>query len=134
MSPGLPGLGLGGLFFLLSALAGPFLELGRTVRGRSSGAAWLQAGRQFTLALLMIAAVDAVFRLILVFVPAAEGRGGDGSPEAGVAMTLALPLAPIAITAAVLATVLAGVKVLQMRARARSRRPAAACRAAAQAD
>ena len=38
MSAGLPGLGLGGLFFILSALLAPLLELGRPVRGRSSRA------------------------------------------------------------------------------------------------
>lgn len=64
MSAGLPGLGLGGLFFILSALALPLFELARTARGESSAQSWLAVARQFGLAVAMIAAIDAVFRLL----------------------------------------------------------------------
>lgn len=57
MSAGLPGLGLGGIFFVLSALLAPVFELGRTFAGRSSGAAWRQVGRQFAIAVVMVIAV-----------------------------------------------------------------------------
>lgn len=57
MSAGMPGLGLGGLFFVLSALFAPFVELGRTAQGRSSAAAWRQVGRQFAMALTMVLVV-----------------------------------------------------------------------------
>ena len=57
MSAGLPGLGLGGLFFVLSALFAPVVELRRTAQGRSSAAAWRQVGRQFALAAAMVAVV-----------------------------------------------------------------------------
>jgi hypothetical protein len=57
MSAGLPGLGLGGLFFVLSALVAPVVELRRTAQGRSSRAAWRQVGRQFALAVVMVAVV-----------------------------------------------------------------------------
>ncbi len=57
MSAGLPGFGLGGLFFVLSALIAPAIELGRTARGQSSARAWRQVGRQFAIATAMVAAV-----------------------------------------------------------------------------
>jgi hypothetical protein len=63
MSAGLPGLGLGGLFFILSALAAPFPELWRAARGRSSVAAWRGILRQLAQALTMIVAVDLILRL-----------------------------------------------------------------------
>jgi hypothetical protein len=63
MSAGLPGLGLGGLFFIFSALAAPFPELLRTARGQSSPAAWRGILRQLAQALTMIVAVDLVLRL-----------------------------------------------------------------------
>lgn len=63
MSAGLPGLGLGGLFFILSALVAPFPELGRAARGRSSLAAWRGILRQLAQALTMVVAVDLVLRL-----------------------------------------------------------------------
>jgi hypothetical protein len=64
VSAGLPGLGLGGLFFILLALLAPFVELIRTTRGRSSVAAWRVVGRQFALALTMVAAVELTLRVL----------------------------------------------------------------------
>ena len=92
MSAGLPGLGLGGLFFVLSALLAPAVELGRTARGQSSPEAWRQCGRQFALALAMVAVV-----------------------------TWFVPLKPIGITMAVLVTVLLLAKAAQLALRATSR-------------
>jgi len=40
MTAGLPGFGLGGVFFIISALLAPFVELIMTARGRSSRARW----------------------------------------------------------------------------------------------
>jgi hypothetical protein len=53
VSAGLPGAGLAGLFFILSALLAVPNELVRTVRGRSSREAWLVVGRHARLALAM---------------------------------------------------------------------------------
>jgi hypothetical protein len=115
MSAGLPGLGLGGLFFILSALFAPVVELRRTLRGESSVASWRRVGRQFTLAVAMIVAVDLALRLTFV----ALGATGLGeSRDGGVTV---LPLLPIGITAGLLATVLAGAKAWQLAASARSR-------------
>lgn len=115
MSAGLPGLGLGGLFFILSALAGPLVEAGRTVRGRSSAAAWRQVGRQFAIAVVMIVTVDLLLRGVLVL----TGGAADG--------LLVLPLEPLGITTALLAAVLGTAKLAQLALRVR-RVPALALR------
>jgi len=92
MSAGMPGLGLGGLFFVLSALFAPFVELRRTAQGRSSAAAWRQVGRQFAIAATMV----------LIVAPL-------------------VPWVPVGITAALLATVLLAAKGAQLALRASAR-------------
>lgn len=100
MSAGLPGLGLGGLFFILSALAAPFPELWRTARGRSSLAAWRGILRQLAQALTMIVAVDLILRL------------------AGTGLRLDL----IGITTGILVAVLCSAKAAELALRTRPRR------------
>ena len=51
MNAGLPGTGIGGLFYLVTALLMPAVEMVRTLRGRSSVARWRIVLRQVTLAL-----------------------------------------------------------------------------------
>jgi hypothetical protein len=93
MSAGLPGLGLGGLFFVVCALLAPFWELWQTARGRSSAASWAQTMRQFALAVAMVGAFDVARRAI----------GAD-----------ALSLHTVAITAAILVAVLGAAKALEV--------------------
>jgi hypothetical protein len=50
MTVGIPGTGIGGLFYLTLALAMPLVELWRTVRGRSSLARWRVVGFNFGIA------------------------------------------------------------------------------------
>jgi hypothetical protein len=54
---GLPGTGLGGVFYVLLAFWMPVAELYATVRGRSSRARWAQVGSQFALACGVVGAV-----------------------------------------------------------------------------
>jgi hypothetical protein len=126
VSAGLPGLGLGGLFFVLLALLAPFVELIRTTRGRSSVAAWRAVGRQFALALTMVAAVELTLRLLYALADATGLAGplSDRSP------TL-VALRPIGITLGLLACVLAAAKAMQLIAtlRTRERPPLRALRA-----
>lgn len=127
MSAGLPGLGLGGLFFVISALLAPLFELRRVLQGRSSTEAWRQVGRQFAIAVAMIVAVDLTLRGLL-FTASLLGADTDGR---GAGLTV-LPLAPIGITMALLAGILIAAKALQLglrlgdrpRAAARGARPA----------
>jgi hypothetical protein len=129
MSAGLPGLGLGGLFFIFSALLAPFPELWRTLHGRSDRAAWKAIGRQLAQALAMIAAIDLTLRLTYVVMSAA---GIGNPPPAGEATVL--PLNLIGITTGLLVLVLGSAKLVELALRLRSgglpRVPAALPRAA----
>jgi hypothetical protein len=116
MSAGIPGLGLGALFFILSALLAPALELVRTARGRSSLDAWRRVGRQFAIGLAMLIALKlTLFGLLVVIslVGAAEGLSDRG--------VSVLPLTLIGVTGALLATVLGAVMALDLCLRLRER-------------
>lgn len=89
MTAGLPGVGIGGLFYLASALLMPFRSLVATFTGRE--ARWGLALRQALISLATIAAVWATLRgigwLIAVISPvlvagAAPGAAGNVSPNA----------------------------------------------------
>lgn len=105
MSAGLPGAGLAGVFFVLSALFAVPLEAVRTVRGRSSRAAWMQVTRNAALALAMIAALQLFFMGI-----------------SAIASTFpkTLPIAPVLMTLAVLVIVLLTAKALELALRWRA--------------
>ena len=115
MSAGLPGLGLGGLFFILSALLAPFPELWRTLRGRSDLAAWRAIGRQFAQAAAMVAAIDLTLRLAYAVLSAA---GLANAPSGN--MGTVLPLTLLGITSALLVAVLGAAKLAELGARARA--------------
>lgn len=114
MSAGLPGLGLGGLFFIFSALLAPVRELWRTLRGRSDLAAWRVTGRQFAQAAAMVAGIDLTIRLVYLGLSIT----GLGDPPAADTGTV-LPLTLIGITSALLATVMGIAKLAELAARVR---------------
>lgn len=116
MSAGIPGFGLGGLFFILSALLAPAIELVRTARGRSSLDAWRRVGRQFAIAVAMIIAVNLSLRGALLAISLTGA--GEGASDRGL---FVLPVALIGITGALLATVLGTAKALELCLRARER-------------
>jgi hypothetical protein len=114
MNAGIPGLGLGGLFFILTALLAPAIELGRTVRGRSRPAAWATVGRQFAIAVAMIAAIELTLRGALALAAIAGVAGAGGARG-----ITALPATPLAITTALLAGLITIAKGCQLAVRAR---------------
>ena len=116
MSAGLPGIGLGGLFFIISALLAPLVEIVRTLRGTSSLEAWIGVARNFSLAVVMIVAIELTLRLAQV---AISGAGAEQAGEG--AGAIAMPLVPVGITAALLMAVLLGAKLLQVASTARRR-------------
>ena len=59
MSAGLPGIGLGGLFFICSALVAPFAELARIARGESSPERRARVAGQLAMAVAMLLAIQA---------------------------------------------------------------------------
>ena len=117
MSAGLPGAGLAGLFFVVSALLAVPLELVRTLRGASSRAAWVRVLRNEALALAMIAALQLFFMGVSALIR--DLFGGDSPIPA------TLPFAPVLLTLAVLVVVLLGAKALELALRWRASRPAA---------
>jgi hypothetical protein len=114
VSAGLPGLGLGGLFFIFSALLAPFRELWRTSRGRSRPGDWKMVGRQFAQAATMVAAIDLSLRLAYAGLAVA----GVGNPPSALSGTV-IPVTLIGITSALLIVVLAAAKLADVSARLR---------------
>ena len=111
MSAGLPGAGLAGVFFVLSALFAVPLEAVRTVRGRSSRAAWMRVTRNAALAVAMIAALQLFFMGISAI--ARELIGKSALPKT-------LPVAPVLMSLAVLVIVLLTAKALELSLRWRA--------------
>jgi hypothetical protein len=60
MNPGLPGTGIGGLFYILTALWMPVCEIWRRLRGDASGR-WSVVAMQFAIAAGVVAAIVGVF-------------------------------------------------------------------------
>jgi hypothetical protein len=98
MNAGLPGTGLGGLFYLLLAFAMPLVELVRTLRGRGSRERWRLALTQCAIATGIVAATVAVVVAVRVLVPGAHG---------GVTTALLAPAVALGVLA-VLAAVVRG--------------------------
>jgi hypothetical protein len=138
MSAGLPGFGLGGIFFILSALLAPVFELPRTLRGRSSRARWSRIVGHLALALAMIVALEVALEVLVTALGigasqashgaatagagAATGAHASAASASGSGVSLApLPVPPIAVTAALLAGILALAKTAQLAVRMRVR-------------
>jgi hypothetical protein len=99
---GLPGTGLGGLFYVLLALWMPVAELHATLSGRSSRARWRLVGTQFLLACGIVAAVvgSVVVYLRLADLPVTWGLDGR-----------ALVLAPVVLTMTLLSALVVGLRI-----------------------
>jgi hypothetical protein len=111
MAAGLPGTGIGGLFFILSAFFMVIAETVNTVRGRSSLARWRIVARHAGVAAAMVAAVTATIWILhgLLF-PAAKPESTGSSNSSG----QLVPFAPVLITMAALALVLLTAKIAQL--------------------
>lgn len=96
MNAGMPGTGLGGLFYVVLALSMPLLEVVRTVQGRSSRERWRLALTQASIALGVVAATVAVVLGAQRVVPGAAGAG---------AVALLAPLVALGVLAALAAVV-----------------------------
>lgn len=93
MNAGLPGFGIGGIFYVLAALIAPFVELRRIRRGQSTPARRRLIGRQFAIAVAILGMIVAL-----------------------------MPLAALGVACLVLATVVVGAKVLELEHRRREAR------------
>jgi hypothetical protein len=79
MGAGIPGTGMATLFYILSALAMPLVEIVPTIRGRSSWARWGLIARHLAIALLMAAAAYGTFRFLPSAVLPPDVTIGGGS-------------------------------------------------------
>jgi hypothetical protein len=121
MNPGLPGAGIGGLFYVLSALWMPICELWRRWRGDAPGQ-WLLVARQFAIAVGIVASMTGVFWALdtaLVLNQIAAHAAGK------MHVMWSLRVSALLVTSGVLAAVLGAVHLVRLCLRLRTVRPAA---------
>ena len=125
MSAGLPGLGLSGVFFIVSALLMLPLEVVCTLRGRSSLARWGSVLRSVGIALMMIAGLELTYAVLHFgitqlpgWVTGAHGLlhrdGGSVNP------VRTLPVLPVLGTLGLAGIVIVGAKAAELLVRKRA--------------
>jgi hypothetical protein len=121
MSPGLPGTGIGGLFYILSALWMPVCEVWRRWRGDATRP-WPLVARQFAIAVGVVAVMTGVFWALdtaLMLSQIAEHMAGTEH------LMWSLRVSALLLTSGVLAMVLSAVQLVRLYLRLRTVRPAA---------
>jgi hypothetical protein len=115
MIAGLPGTGISGLFYLLSAFWMPIAEFVRTLRGRERQSNWKLVLSQFALATGILAALGGTGALIDYFIPvsvkfleAFASNSNDNSQP------VSLGVAPTLITIGVLFVFLFSIEIVGM--------------------
>jgi hypothetical protein len=107
MTAGLPGVGITGLFFIVSALAMPMVEAYRLVNGTSTPRSRRLAARQFLLALFVVASLIVTVAVISALLPQeatpATDLGAGSQPVAGIRLPIAAGL--VAVVALVVVVV-----------------------------
>src|SRR5262245_42286731 len=110
MNPGLPGTGIGGLFYIVVALCMPACEMLRRWQGDATRRGGLVA-RQFAIALGVVAAMTSVFwgldTVLMLDRVAAHAAGAHQA-------ALSLRVSALMVTSGVLATVLSAVEFVRL--------------------
>lgn len=124
MTAGIPGVGIGGLFYLLSALLMPVDEAARAVRRSATPSRWSIVLRQSLLALwivVSIAVAGVIIGWLVGFLePALVSRiGGHQGPDSDPGVPIVLKAATVYFTFGTLAGVLVGVQLLRLLVRRR---------------
>jgi hypothetical protein len=122
MNPGLPGTGIGGLFYTLTALWMPVCEIWRRARG-STRRRWSLVATQFSIALGVVAATAGVFWVLditLMLHQVAEQAAAAGRTPAMWTMRISALLT----TSTVLGTLLSSVHLMRLFLWLRAARPA----------
>ena len=122
MAAGLPGFGLSGAFFIISALVMLPIEIVQTLRGRSSLARWGSVLRSAGLALAILAGLELTYAALhfIVGLVSASGRGQGGAA----AIIQTIPIVPFLGTLGLVTLLMVSAKVAAMLADLR-RRPTA---------
>ena len=90
MAGGLPGVGLGGLFFVAAALLMPLVEIVRTVRGNGSRDRWPWILRNFLIALAIVGVVWGTYLAIDAVFSSPSGTSTAAAPSASPVGTFSL--------------------------------------------
>ena len=120
MAAGLPGFGLSGVFFVVSALLMVPIEVVSTLRGRSSLARWGDVLRNAGTALALVAGVELTYVALHFAVTqlSASATGPHGTSAHAVGRTVsvvhAIPVLPILGTLGLVVIVVASAKVAQI--------------------
>jgi hypothetical protein len=116
MTAGLPGTGIGGLYYLISALFMPLRELVLTARGQSSLERWRIVATQTIIALGIILGIWLMgWALGYVFAIASELMHNSGARQVRLLTPVnVIRLAPLVITTLTLAGVLLSVHLLRL--------------------
>lgn len=124
MTAGLPGAGIGGLFYLASTLALPFRSAWRRLRGRPDSVTLRQLVHSLTMALGIIGGLWLAGWLLAFVVPREMLRTPATVAVGGVMARTVLPAATLAAGVATLAFVLVVVEIARIAGRGqRAARP-----------
>jgi len=118
MFAGLPGIGVGTLFYVLIALWMPVREIAFVVTGRSSWARWRLIATQLVFAACIVASVAAADRLLVWMLggnqPQAPGPARWLNDELGTRLPESILAAPIVASVLLLCGVLLAVQVARL--------------------
>ncbi len=110
MNVGLPGTGIGGLFYLMTALLMPVIEVIQTLRGKSTLERWQLVIRQTLLAIGILGGLFATGWLLAHALP---HSASTSMHVASRQVTRAFGITPTLLTLSTLAGVLLGVELLR---------------------
>jgi len=126
MFAGLPGIGVGTLFYVLAALFMPVHELGRVFRGTSSAARWRRILLQWVYAFSIVGSIFIADRLMLValgeYTPGSVGPAHLLNGELGARAPHSFLAAPMTASLILLAGVLVAVELFRLRQQFAARR------------
>src|SRR6266566_6590087 len=114
MTVGVPGTGIGGMFYLVSALAMPLRQAYRWARRRPSFAGWRVVAGQTVMAAAILAAIWATGWLVGIAITASSRLLAPPHVLAGAHPGSVLRTAALVLSAATLAAVLLGVALLRL--------------------
>lgn len=122
MTAGLPGVGIGGIFYLISALLMPVHELFRLVRGESSVERWRLVARQWVLAAGILAGLWGTGWGLGQLLP--REIAGPGSPASSIVARNVIEISALGLSLGTLMLVLLAVQIARplMRSHHRSQR------------
>lgn len=121
MTVGVPGTGIGGMFYLVSALAMPLRQAYRALRRRPSSGKWRVVAGQTAMTGGILAAIWVTGWLIGIAITASARIVVPPHLLAGAHPGNVLRTAALVLSAATLATVLLGVELLRLWVHRRSR-------------